>query len=171
MPVLVTDDDVLQQIGINDDEAASIATQVQVIAPDAVSLPGWTDSLSAWTTDLNSWRTWAGEAKTRLSGGVLTGEWFGVVADGDAAIAWKQQLDKWQQTFASYAKGTTPAAPVPSPLPSVSSVGDQNNQNVATGVTNALGAAGKALSGPLALIAVAAAAIAVAVVAKELGKR
>ena len=155
MPILATDTDVLDQIQVNNDEAASIAAQVAAITPTAQSVAGWADSVAAWTTDLTNWRTWAGAATGRLSGGFLGGEWFGVVSDGNTAISWKQKLDGWQAIFNVYAQAKAPPFPTPT-TSSLAAVSAANNQGIADTATGATTAVLGGLKGPLEAIAVVA---------------
>lgn len=164
MPILATDTDVLDQIGVNNDEAASIAAQITAITSTAQSVAGWADSIAAWTTDLTNWRTWAGAATGRLSGGFLTGEWFGVASDGNTAISWKQKFDGWQAIFNSYGSGVKPPYPVPqvASLPAVSSSNNQGIVNSGVGAVQGVlgpqgvGSVAASLKGPLEAVAVIA---------------
>jgi|GEM_PF-4591948 hypothetical protein len=157
MPILATDTDVLDQIGVNNDEAASIAAQIAAITPTAQGVAGWADSLAAWNTDLTNWRAWAGAATGRLSGGFLTGEWFGVASDGNTAISWKQKFDAWQSIFDVYATAKPPPYPAPTPA-SLSAVSAANAQGVVNSATGVVTGATSALKGPLEALAVVAVA-------------
>jgi hypothetical protein len=155
MPLFVTDTDVLDQIASDDAQAASVAAQM---ASMGATVPAAT--MTAWTSDLASYRAWAGAAKTRLSGGFLSGEWFGVPADGDAAIAWSEQFAAYQAILTAIQKGATPAALVPT-MPNIAQVEDANSAAIVQGATGAVGSVAGSLEGPVKWLAIGATALAV----------
>jgi hypothetical protein len=161
MPVVVTDDDVLAQIALDDAAAAVVAGQIKTMG---ASVPPQT--AGAWASDLASYQGWATEAKKRLSGGFVFGEWFGVAADGDAAMAWAHTIAGYQSILASVAAGKTPPDLIP-PRPSVGGVGDANAGGVVSGATGAIASVSSSVASPLKWIAIAAVAGAAAFLAFE----
>lgn len=161
MPIFATDDDVLQQIALDDAAAAEIQAQMTTLG---AAVPPVT--AAAWASDVLNYRTWAGGAKTRLSGGFFGGEWFGVVADGNAAIAWRDRLAAYQAILQDVAAGKTPGVLVPPPS-SISQVSDTNTAGIVQGATGAVASVSSSVSEPLKWIAIAVVAAAVAFVVFE----
>lgn len=164
MPLFVTDDDVLGQIALDDAAAASIQGQITAMG---ASVPAST--AAAWASDLGFYRAWAGPAKVRLSGGFFAGEWNGVVADGNSAIAWRDRFTTYQSILGAIVAGHPPAVLVPPPS-SVSDVSDANTSGMVQGATGAIGSVASSVEGPLKWIAIAAVAGVVAFLMIERGK-
>jgi hypothetical protein len=161
MPLIVTDADVLAQIALNQAEALALDAQVTALG---AKVPAPT--LAAWQTDRAAWAAWAAAATARLSGGFIFGEWNGVVADGNSAVAWKQKLDGYQAILTAVANGTTPTVLVP-PTPTVGGVSDANTGQMVTGATNAIGSVASSGEGSLKWIAIGLVAIAAVAVFRK----
>lgn len=126
MPLIVSDADVLAQIASDDGLAASINAQLTTLA----NVPPST--LAAWKARFASYGVWAAAAKDSLSGGFLTGAWFGVPELGNQAIAWGDELGAgtaaspgWQTIANQIAAGKTPTVVAAAPV-SQQQVANQN---------------------------------------------
>jgi hypothetical protein len=153
MGLFVTDADVIAQLDLNDAQARQLDAQVTAIRAQLSPV-----TLAAWTADRASWSAWSSAARARLSGGFLFGEWFGVPAEGNAAIAWKLKLDRYGAIFDAIANGKPPASLVPA-TPTAVEVGDAENAAVAHGVTSSVGDVAGSLEGSLKWGAIALVAI------------
>jgi hypothetical protein len=108
MPVIVTDDDVLAQIALNDGQAAAVDASLKSLG---AKVPAYVSA--NWASWYKGYQAWATTAKARLSGGFFFGAWFGVPELGDQAAAKATDLNGWQATVNEIANNQTIVLPTP----------------------------------------------------------
>ena len=108
-PTLITDQDALTLIALDD----TIAAQVEGAWSSLANPPA--GPFAAWRADLATYTAWATDAKAQLEGGFFFGAWFGVPDLYNQAAAWAVRLETHgaDATAAGAQVGGFPVTPAP----------------------------------------------------------